>query len=61
MKEADLERLSGENDYLKRRCGQLEAAAADLGGQATRLQDELERLVARRAATGGQDPSGGRP
>jgi prefoldin subunit 5 len=36
-----------QNDYLKKRCAQLEGDVADLGAQVARLAQQLERLVGR--------------
>jgi predicted nucleic acid-binding Zn-ribbon protein len=52
---ADLER---ENAYLKLRLAQLESDVVDLKAENARLQDERERLHARRAARA-PNPLGG--
>lgn len=49
--------LERQNAYLKLRCAQLQEDVTNLNSQVIRLQQELERLRARRAdALGGSPP-----
>jgi len=59
MSDVELQTLRRENDYLKRRCAQLQADVIDLEGQLARAQQERERLAGRvrqppNALSGGQ-------
>jgi chaperonin cofactor prefoldin len=47
MDEIGGRKLERENDYLKLRVAHLQNDITDLGGQVTRLQQELERLHGR--------------
>jgi len=55
----EAQRLTRENDYLKLRCAQLQGDVTDLGSQVARLQQELERVTARRAAARADPLRGG--
>jgi hypothetical protein len=50
MDEAEAGKLLRENAYLKLRCAQLQDDVTDLGSQAMRLRQELERVLGQRAA-----------
>jgi hypothetical protein len=47
MTDAEAEKLTRENDYLKLRCAQLQGDVTDLGSQVERLVQQLERYHAR--------------
>lgn len=51
MSDEATQALRRENDYLKRRNAQLQDDVTSLGGQVSRMQQELERLNGRRAHT----------
>jgi len=59
MTEAEIQAMRRENEYLKRRCAQLQSDVDDLGGQVARLQQERERLGAARARAAANPLSGG--
>jgi len=59
MTDAEAHALRRENDYLKRRCAQLQSDVDDLGSQLIRLQQERERLGAARARSAANPLSGG--
>jgi predicted nucleic acid-binding Zn-ribbon protein len=59
MTDEDAQALRRENDYLKRRNAQLQDDVTSLGGQVLRMQQELERLSARRGPTAPDPLSGG--
>jgi len=48
MTDAEAQKLTRENDYLKLRCAQLQDDVTDLGSQVERLLQELERYHAAR-------------
>jgi hypothetical protein len=48
MTDAEAQKLTRENDYLKLRCAQLQDDVTDLGSQVARLLQELERYHAAR-------------
>jgi hypothetical protein len=50
MDDAEATQLRRENVYLKQRIAQLEGDLADIGAEAGRLRETLERTSARRAA-----------
>jgi hypothetical protein len=49
MTDAEAQKLTRENDYLKLRCAQLQGDVTDLGSQVERLARQLERFHAARA------------
>jgi prefoldin subunit 5 len=50
MTDAEAEKLTRENDYLKQRCAQLQDDVTDLTSQVGRLLQELERFDSARMA-----------
>jgi hypothetical protein len=50
MTDAEAQKLTRENDYLKLRCAQLQDDVTDLTSQVGRLLQELERFDSARAA-----------
>jgi hypothetical protein len=48
MDDTEIRTLQRQNDYLKLRCAQLQDDVTNLGGQVTRLQQELERFRGQR-------------
>jgi len=59
VNDAEAQSMRRENDYLRRRCAQLETDVTDLTGQVMRLQQERERLGAARARSAANPLSGG--
>ena len=59
MNDAEAQALRRENDYLKRRCAQLQSDVDDLGCQVLRLTQERERLGAARALRSAANPLSG--
>jgi len=51
--------LTRQNDYLKTRNAQLQDDVASLGAENTRLREELERIMGRRAARQAPNPMSG--
>jgi prefoldin subunit 5 len=50
MTDEEVGRLTRENDYLKRRCAQLQSDVTDLNSEITRMRQILERAAAHRTA-----------
>lgn len=59
MTDPEAQELRRENEYLKRRCAQLQSEVTDLGAQMIRMQQERERLGAARARAAADPLSGG--
>jgi len=57
MNDVEAQTLIRENSYLKLRCAQLQGDVTDLASQVLRLQQELERLHAARAAQRVESPA----
>jgi prefoldin subunit 5 len=51
--------LARQNDYLKTRNAQLQNDVTELGADNTRLREELERVMGRRAARAATNPISG--
>ena len=51
--------LARQNDYLKARNAQLQNDVTELGAENTRLREELERVMGRRAARAAPNPMSG--
>lgn len=56
MTPAEAQALRRENDYLKRRCAQLQSDVDDLGSQVIRLTQVRERLGVARSLRAASDP-----
>jgi cell division protein FtsB len=59
VNDVEAQAMRRENDYLKRRCAQLESDVTDLTSQVLRLQQERERMGAARARSAANPLSGG--
>ena len=59
MTDEEAQGLRRENAYLKQRCAQLQDDVTVLGGQVTRLEQQLEGVHARRAGHAANPLSGG--
>jgi hypothetical protein len=59
VNDAEAQTMRRENDYLKRRCAQLQQDVTDLESQLARLQQERDRLGLARAQARPNPLSGG--
>jgi hypothetical protein len=56
MTPAEAQAMRRENEYLKRRCAQLQSDVDDLGSQLMRLNQERERLGVARSLRAASNP-----